>query len=136
MSFVAETARWGLVSTLRDYLVDEIGSDSSLALSDSYEGGTTRSFTLTNEGAGAVSEVTIEGTGQPCQEDRSEDEGTPFFWSVDSIPPGETVFVESTISQDQQLESLVSWIDTNGVTHREYVTIGCFIEIVTIDPDS
>lgn len=136
VSFVAETARWGLVSTLRDYLVDKIGSDSSLALSDTYGGGTTRSFTLTNDGAGAVSEVTIEGTGQPCQEDGSAEEGTPFFWSVDSIAPGETVVVESTISQDQQLESLLAWIDTNGVTRHEYVTIGCFIQIVDVDPDS
>jgi len=133
ISFVAETARWGLVSNIRDYLFNEVASGTSLTLSPVCEEGSTHRFTITNNGTTEASEVTIEVTGT---EESSEGTGTNFSWSQDSIAPGETVTVESTISRDQPFESLMSWIDDNGVTHSQNVGLGCFSEIGTIDPDS
>lgn len=130
ISFAAEAARWGLISNIRDYLFNETGSDTAVILSPICGDASTYMFTVTNEGTADALDVMVEATGTV-----GSGEDTTFRWSQDSLAPGESVTVESTIDRDQQFQSFLSWIDGHGVTHSQSAGIGCFNEIVPV-PDS
>jgi hypothetical protein len=132
ISFFAETTRWSLISGVRDYLFTEGAGETGLTISPLCDEESTYWFTVTNEGTAEAVDVIVEVAGT----DGSGDDDSKFTWSQDSIAPGETVTVESTISRDQQFDGQLSWIDDKGVTHRQNVGLGCFTEIGTGVPDS
>lgn len=132
VSFVAEASRWGLISNIRDSLSSRTADQGSVTLAPLCDEGSTHRFTVTNDGSGEATAVTIEATGGEAD---SEEEGAVFTWSRNSLAPGETVTVDSTVDRAQQFQAILSWVDSNDVTHAENVGLFCFEPIGTVAPD-
>ena len=132
VSFVAEASRWGLISNIRDSMSSQTADQGSVTMSPVCDEGSTHRFIVTNNSSGEVTAVTVEATGG---EHNSAVEGAQFTWSQDFLAPVETVTVDSTIDREQQFQAILSWVDSNDVTHTENVGLFCFEPIGTVAPD-